>query len=404
MPATDTLRVAGFLTWRTISRGNRSVVLLTTAMMAVIFAELLFIPSLIQGANERIESELRDNLTSNITVTPAGSTLTIPDAAGLVDLARATPGVAAATSLVLAGTQISAGSHTGSWSVGAVDPASYAATFPIGSEIAEGAFLAPGDGDAIVLGLGIAGAGRADSQTYRSSLQSVHAGDRVTVTLLGGQTHDFRVKGIYDSQLAQANQRAFIPVATAARLVPATAGQANTVFIRTQHIGQEADVVAQLQRTRPDVVYQPWQTLEAAVSDLTGSFDIIRTILNAVSLLVAAITVFIVTYVDLVSKRRTMGIERAIGITGAAIVLSYVLKAICFAVIGVVLGAALFKFVAVPLVDQHPFQFPIGPVILSVTSRELRHDAIVLVIVASLGALAPAWRSVRIGILDAIWG
>jgi len=84
-------------------------------------------------------------------------------------------------------------------------------------------------------------------------------------------------------------------------------------------------------------------------------------------LLVAAIAVFIVTYVDLVSRRRTIGIERAIGIGGGAIVLGYVLKAVVFAVVGVVVGGLLFVQVAVPVVAAHPFRFPIGPVSLSVT-------------------------------------
>ena len=129
-----------------------------------------------------------------------------------------------------------------------------------------------------------------------------------------------------------------------------------------------------------------------------------RSILNVVSLLVAAIAVFIVTYVDLVNRRRTIGIERAIGINGVAIILSYVLRAVALAIVGVLLGAALFKFGAVPIADRHPFEFPIGPVSLSVTGQEMRSSAIVLVTVAAVGALAPAWRSVRLRIIEAIWG
>jgi ABC-type antimicrobial peptide transport system permease subunit len=53
-------------------------------------------------------------------------------------------------------------------------------------------------------------------------------------------------------------------------------------------------------------------------------------------------------------------------------------------------------------VHHHPFQFPIGPVTLSVTSSELRGDAIILLAVAVMGALVPAWRAVRIRLLDAV--
>jgi hypothetical protein len=80
------------------------------------------------------------------------------------------------------------------------------------------------------------------------------------------------------------------------------------------------------------------------------------------------------------------------------------MRAIVFAVMGVVAGALLFAFVAVPVVQQRPFEFPVGPVTLALTGRILLRDALVLVGVAVGGALVPAMRSVRMNLLDAIWG
>jgi hypothetical protein len=55
-------------------------------------------------------------------------------------------------------------------------------------------------------------------------------------------------------------------------------------------------------------------------------------------------------------------------------------------------------------VHHHPFQFTIGPVILSPTTAELRSDAVFLVVVALAGALVPTWRTVRTRLLEAISG
>jgi putative ABC transport system permease protein len=404
MSAASSIRVAGFLSRRAITRGNHSVVALTILVMAVIFAQLLFIPALIQGATERIKETLRNSLTSDIAITPQGSSLTIADPQSVVAEARATPGVSAATATVLAGTQVSSESKTGSWSVAAVEPGSYRATFTIADDMIEGTFLEPDDIDGIVLGVGIAGADQTAASTYRTSLESIHAGDQVTVTLVDGQTHAFAVRGIYDTQLAQANQRAFISSSAAERLVPPLHGQANAVFVAATRLGDVQAIIDQLAPARPDLDYQSWESLSSTVKDLTGSFNLIKQILNVVSLLVAAITVFIVTYVDLVAKRRAIGIERAIGIRGIAITMSYAAKAIVFATIGVAIGSTAFLFMVVPLVRQHPFDFPVGPVTLSVTRDELRRDTVVLIIVAAAGAVLPAWRTTRVRILDAIWG
>jgi len=43
MTALRSLRVAAFLSRRAITRGNRGIVILTIAMMAIIYAELMFV-------------------------------------------------------------------------------------------------------------------------------------------------------------------------------------------------------------------------------------------------------------------------------------------------------------------------------------------------------------------------
>jgi putative ABC transport system permease protein len=133
------------------------------------------------------------------------------------------------------------------------------------------------------------------------------------------------------------------------------------------------------------------------------TFNLINNILRAITLFVALITVFIVTYVDLVNRRRQIGIERAIGIRPTALILSYVFKALVYAFAGIGLGALVFLYVAGPIVEQHPFQFPFGPATLGIRADEMWRDAAILAAVAAISASIPAWRSIRMRILDAIW-
>lgn len=399
-----TLRVGAFMARRAITRGNIGVFVMTVAMMSAVFMQLVFVPSLIEGAKEQVERQLRDNVTANITVAPGGSSLVIADPGRLVADALALPEVAAATPTVLAGTQLSTRTQTGSWSILAIDPESYGAVFMTQDHMTEGRFLESGDTDGIVLGIGIAGADRTELATYLNSLRSVHVGDTVTVAMLGGISRSFTVVGIYDTGMSQVSLRAFVTRTAAEQILPPLAGQVSTIFIRTHEVGTEAAVIAALSAERPDVTYEPWQSLDAAIAELTGSFDIVGAILSAVSLVVAVIVVLIVTYIDLVSKRRTIGIERAIGISGPAIRIAYVIKAAVFAVIGAALGALLFRFAAAPLVAAYPFSFPVGPVTLSVSGVLMLRDALILIVVAMIGALAPAWRTTRMDLLKAIWG
>lgn len=403
MTALRSLRTALFLAGRAITRGPLGVLLMTVLMMSLVYVQLLFIPSLIQGAIDQAENQLIDTATSSIQVTPGGAAPVIDDAAAFAEQAAAVPGVVAVSSTLRVGSEVSYGSRSGSWPVLAVDAQSYAAVFTTPENLVEGTWLTPGDAHSIVLGVGIAGADLAELSAYRLSLRSVHAGDVVTVTLANGSEADFTVAGIYRNHFLPSDSQAFITDAAVAELAPAGVGKATTIYVRVDHRGDEDTVVAALAGLGRDVVYETWQDQRHAIDEQVKSFDLIKQILRVVSLLIAVVTVVIVTYVDLVGKRRTIGIQRAIGIRSTVIVTSYLVKAVAYAILGVVVGAALFLAVVVPVIDRHPFSFPMGEVSLSVSRHQLRTDAIVLTAVAVAAALLPAWRSVRIRILDAIW-
>lgn len=396
-------RTGALLGARAITRGPLGVLLMTILMMSLVYVQLLFIPALIQGAVDRTENQLIDTSTSSVQVTPADGETAIADAPSVVADIGELAGVEAVTSTARVGSEVQYQSKTGSYPVLAVDPGTYGEVFTTPTNLIEGRWLEADETDAIVLGVGVAGADLERAASYRASLREVHTGDRVTVTLLDGSTKELTVVGIYQNRLAASDGQALITKEAAAGLLPAAVDQASAIFVRTDR-GAEEDVAAGVGTRHGDLSVETWLDLRHTIDDQVESFNLIKQILRFVSLLVAAVTVVIVTYVDLVGKRRTIGIERAIGIRSNAIVLSYVFKAVAYALAGTAAGAALFLGVVVPAIDAHPFPFPIGPVTLSISAQQLRSDAIILIGVAVVAAIVPAWRSVRIRILDAIWG
>ena len=150
-----------------------------------------------------------------------------------------------------------------------------------------------------------------------------------------------------------ADQRWARPDIKATALLPNTDDIATSISVRTVR-GGERTVVAHLQEQYGNLGYETWLDLRVVIDSQTESFGLIKQILRVVSLLVGAVTITIVTYVDLVGKRRTIGIERAIGIRSNAIVWSYVLKAVAYALAGTAVGIALFLGGVVPLAAAGP--------------------------------------------------
>jgi putative ABC transport system permease protein len=100
-------------------------------------------------------------------------------------------------------------------------------------------------------------------------------------------------------------------MAEARRLVPGTADHATAVYVRTAPGTDVDQVLARLGALRTGTTLQTSADLGSSVQDQVATFRLISNMLKAVSLLMAAITVFIVTYIDVVSRRRHIGIQRA---------------------------------------------------------------------------------------------
>ena len=165
-----------------------------------------------------------------------------------------------------------------------------------------------------------------------------------------------QVVGIYDNKFPLSDANAYITTTEEDALVPSLSGQATAIYVRTDSGADINHVVDELSSLQSGVKLETSADLGSAVQDQVATFTLISDILKTVSLLMAAITIFIITYIDLVNKRRQIGIQRAIGIRSAPIVLSYVLKAWVYALVGIGAGYLLFAFVVTTVVQAHPFR------------------------------------------------
>src|SRR4030065_408566 len=154
-------------------------------------------------------------------------------------------------------------------------------------------------------------------------------------------------------------------------------------------------VIQRIAGLRDDLDFQTWQQTAGLVQSMTESFTLINQILNVVNYLVAGITVFIVTYVDVINRRRQIGIQRAIGIKSQSVTISYLIRALFYAVVGLIIGILVFKYVIIPVEGRHPFEFPFGPAYLLTQPSYTARMALILLVVSLAAAFLPVWRAVR---------
>ncbi|MBA3678974.1 ABC transporter permease [Candidatus Saccharibacteria bacterium] len=398
------IQVALFLASRSIFRGNFWIGAMTILMMILVYLNLLFAPSLLQGVISQMNSKLRDTLVGNITVESSTPGSQITDSTKLVEQIVTINGVEAVTPARTISGQLELGSERGTAEVSGIDTESFKDVFTVPQYMIEGSFLSAGDTDKIVLGAQIAGAGKAKLELYSDSLKNAHTGDKVKVSFANGAVKEYTVKGIFQSEFVQADLKTLINADEFSQVVPNSVNSASAINVKLKSDANQGNINDQISALRSDIKTRTWQERAGFVKSYTESIEVINKILRAVALFVGFLTIFIITYVDVVNKKRQIGIERAIGISPPTIILSYEFRALFYTLIGAILGAIGFILVVVPLEARYPFHFPLGNVYLDVNSNFMIRNAIILLLVSFASATLPAWRAVYGKIVDAIWG
>jgi len=398
------LKVAAFLALKSVVRGNIGIIVLTIFMLILVTMNLLFVPALISGATESMNDILIKTYSGDIIIEPAGDDKVINHVDDLLDGIESIDGVEAASARNDISAYLTFEDEHASRAVIGIDPVRDEAVFDIAGSLIEGSYLDPRDRSEILLGIQIAGADQEDIELYSSSLRHVHAGDKVKVTYSSGVEKQYTVKGIFDTGFIQTDSQAFVTQLEFNSVMPNMNDKAATIRVKLSDDADPNRVIERIAGIRNDLDFQTWEQTAGLVQSMTESFTLINQILNVVNYLVAGITVFIVTYVDVINRRRQIGIQRAIGIKSQSITISYLIRALFYALVGLVIGILTFKYIIIPIEARHPFEFPFGPAYLLTQPSYTARMAFILLVVSLAAAFIPVWRVMRIKILDAIWG
>jgi putative ABC transport system permease protein len=398
------IRVAYLLAFTSVTKGNFRIALLTMLILILVALNLLFVPGLLDGLAWGANDKLINTYSGDLLIESDGANHYIANVDQLMAAIEQIDGIDSATARNYLGAEIDfKGKYTGA-AVYGIYPDTEKDVFTIADYIVEGSYLSADDTDSVLLGIQIAGADRTELELYSRSLQDVRAGDRVSVAYSNGIDKEYTVKGIFYTEFIQTDLQAFISEKEFQTVAPLLNNSASTIHIKTVDGANIDDITNQILSTTDDVKVMTWEDYAGLVHSMTASFNIIEVIMDTVNLLVAGITIFIVTYIDVAHRKRQIGIQRAIGITPAAITLSYIIRAIFYAIISLALAMLIYIYGIIPLEAHYPFHFPFGDVYLRIVPFVLVRTALMLFIVSIISALLPVYGVMRTKIINAIWG
>ncbi len=222
-----------------------------------------------------------------------------------------------------------------------------------------------------------------------------------------GRTKEYIVKGIVDSKVGKTASRSYLTKSDWNLLVGPKLDRVSE-FAITITPGSDPVSISNEMKEIGLGEYADIETAEEAIpsvlNDLKITFTLLGNVVGLIAVLVSAITVFVVIYVNALTRRKHIGILKGIGIDGAAIQRAYVMQSIFYAVIGTIVGYAIVFYILVPYFNAHPLDFPISDGVLAASTLGTFVRACILLLVTAFAGYLPAWLIVRQNTLDSILG
>ena len=403
--------IACWLSFKQVTRSNKKSVVMTIMVVVLLFINILFVASMMSGLITTIDTQVINYQYGNIVIEPSkesASDAYIKQADRKLEDIRSIPGVTGAVQHYKSGVKITYDQKKEGTNVKDVSaylfsiiPSEESRVLKVNSKIVSGRYLEDGDRNKIVLGREISGGFGATFDM--KSLGGVNVGEDVYVYYPNGISRKYEVVGIFATKSFLADAQAYVTKDE----IEDISGQhdlADEIIVRTASTGDEDEYISKIENiSEQKFKLYTWKNYLGALSTITNSFDFVKLIFYFIGLAVSGASIFIIIYINLNNQRKQIGILKAIGMKNRIIIVSYVLQAFLYGLLGVIFGRLLLEYAILPYFIKHPLELPMGYVSLIVERADLMRTEISMIVVSTIAGFIPSLQIARKNILDSIF-
>ena len=409
------LRIGLLLGFRQIQRTSLWTTILIVFVMTLTFLNLIAVSGVLVGLIEGAERAVRENAMGDIIISARDDEDRILETASFVKEIETYPEVKnysvrySGNALIEANYKerrdLSGERDTAAVIVTGIDPTKEDEMSNLASLLRDGEYLRADEEGYILVGAYYL---KEYAENFGDIFDTIDAqtGDTIRLTV-GDVSKEFVIKGIIESKVDEVNLSTFIPEREFRRVFGRLDRNADRIVIRTQTPEQNAAVSASMkdQGLGASAKIQTYEeSLPKFLIDIKNTFNVLGTFIGSIGIVVASITIFIIIFINAVSRRRHIGILKGIGIQRNVIEIAYVIQAAFYALTGSLLGALLTYGFLIPYFEENPIQFPFSDGILSADPEGTFYKFLVLFFVTLIAGFIPAWLIVRQNTLNSILG
>lgn len=417
----NAMKVGWFLAFRQIRRSGKGTTVLIISIMVLTFLNLVVVSGLLLGLITGSFAQFRSNYSGEIIITTAEGKSYIEKSTELISFLNNDSRVTAFSPRYVVGAKVlgtlnilpkkGEKLNQATLSLAGIDPEKEEATTQFSRFVIKGEALQEGDTGYILIGTNLLKnySSFADANVPGLTLlENVDVGSRVRLNLVQGTESgkEFIIKGIVKSKVDEISTRAFVLDQEVRTLLPVNKLFVQEVAIRTDEKNtlQLTEDIKSFLGERDARVQTSEQAVPTFLRDIETTMGVLGNALSSFALVVATITIFIVIFINAVTKRKFIGIMKGVGISPVAIEFSYVLQAFFYGGVGSIIGTLLTFGFLKPFFTKNPIDFPFSDGILVATPEGAAIRIAILMIVTVLAGYIPAKIIVRRNTLDAILG
>jgi ABC-type lipoprotein release transport system permease subunit len=401
------------IAWRNMWRNwRRTAIALIAIVLGLIL--LVFMDGLYGGYDEAIFANAVRLYGGNLQIHAPGyraranrlPLLPVQEADQVVGTVMQHPEVLLASKRIKTAGMIKAGGEIYPLTITGIQPSVEAPISLIAENIIAGRFLQDGDEDMMLIGQGLA------------DELGVSAGDRVT--LAGKRKNDtirqrtMTIAGIYNLGLKDAEKAmVFISLAEAGSLFNLR-NQTTEVTVSLQEVGMEDTLIGELQSDLAGYEVDSWLTLNPEFSQIIDLGQTFSAVLGLFVVMIACIGILNLMMMAVFERTREMGVLAALGMKGRQVMGIFLLEGTMIGVVGAALGCTLgwLAMLAFNLAggydissftDAGEIYALIGDAFYAtIDPVSIIQQGLIIVMMAGLASLIPAWQASRKEPADAL--
>ena len=412
---TDSLRVARFLAIRAIKNSSKWTTGLIIFVMVLTFLNLVVVSGILVGLIQGSESAFRERFIGDLGISKLDKKSYVENADAIVNIIANDSRVTSYSIKYNARGKLEANYRTRrsdevanirNIGIYGVNIANEDKTSHICSTLLEGECLIPPDASKyILIGKNITDKYSVVGDADPSVLRGVETGSKLRLSI-GNVSNEYIVKGIYKMKAGELDQNVYMIDSELRRIAGLTTDQVSLISVRVKD-GAEAEVKNTLVNNGFDR-YAKIQTFAEGtpefVKNMKSLFGLLGNFFGSIAIVVAAITLYIVIFINALNKKKQIGILKGIGIKEGAIEMSYVMQAMFYGLIGSGLGVLITFAVMKPAFAAHPIDFPFSDGILVAEWGTTMIRVGILLVITIIAGYIPARMIVKKNTLNAILG